>query len=310
MSKEKIINSVYLILNSYRKNPYNEKFDGTNIIRKIEYFYENKLPITMIFPGFHGKINNPKFVLGPSLDMGDYVALKHIAGMCEKIREVYPHGVEFNIVHEGHFYVGKTPLITSSNNLDKYLLQFRKVISAYNFIKSYSIYELLLNHASLSEALEEFWHKYVPSDEALNEQIKQTSFLTLYQAYKKIHTIYYQDKSNFTKLTKSQKNNKIKAVAINQMKVYFGFGKLIKAFFKDKKYIRLSSLYKDPSFVDYLAINYLPNRHHRSTPSFNCLVEYKNGEYDYVRKYVAEERNFILKERDGLKYFKETAISK
>jgi hypothetical protein len=81
---------------------------------------------------------------------------------------------------------------------------------------------------------------------------------------------------------------------------------VVKEFFKDKTYLRLSTLYKDPSFVENIAINYLPHLHHFSTPTFNCLVKFKDGNYDFIKKYVAEQRNYQLAERNGLKYFKET----
>lgn len=306
MNNNELAHNLYAILDSYRKNPYNEIFSPISIINTLLYFIENHAPITMIFPSFHGKINNPNFVISHDVDMGEYIAIKNINNLCQQINAIYPHGVELNLVHEGHFYLEKTELIKSKHHLDEYLHSFRSLIKKYPYLKSYSIYELLPEQVSFSALLEKFWGNYLPSDEELTELITQSSFAILYQAYKKVNTIHFKDDLKFCQLSNTQRKNFIKQMATNQMKIYFGFGKLIKEFFKDKRYIRLSSLYKDPTFVDYISINYLPNMHHRSTPAFNCLVELKNGSYDFVRKHVAIEKGYTLTEQEGLKYFMES----
>lgn len=303
MKKETLVNTIYDILDSYRKNPYQEQFSPIRIVEKIEYFVNNNLPIKMVFPGFHGKVSNPKFVFGDSIDRGEYVAVQHIKSMCEKIIAVYRYGIEFNIIHEGHFYIGKSPMVTSKTSLDNYLLDFRKLIVNFDYMKSYSIYELIPKKMSFSELLDEFWNCYVPSDEELNKLLEQKTYFSLYKAYKKIQTICLQTDPHFNQSGKSTRRKQARVAARNQMKVYFGFGQLIKHFFKDSSYIRLSSLYKDPSLLDYLAINYLPHNH-LSTPVFNCLVEYPDGKCDFIKKCVAIEKNFILAEINGLKYFK------
>ncbi len=232
--------------------------------------------------------------------------MQTIRSLCEKIRAIYKPGVEFNIVHEGHFYIGKTPLVSSEADLNGYLYSFRKLIENDQCIKSYSIYELIPLQLALSDLLDEFSRKYIPSDEELGKLIiQETTFLELYKAYKKINMIYFKDDPAFSKLSKAKRMDHVKALALAQMRVYFGFGRLVKDFFKEKVSLRLSSLYKAPSFVEYVAINYLPDKHHFSTPAFNCLVEYKDGHYDFIRKHVALEKNYSIVEHNGLKYFKE-----
>lgn len=303
MNNTATINAIYSILDSYRKNPYQEKFSSDKIVEKIEYFVNNRLPIELVFPGFHGKVNNSRFVFSDPLDLGEQIAVKHITSLCDKIMNAYPEGLKFNIVHEGHFYVGKSPLVTSQDNLDNYLNNLKKILAQYDYMKSHSIYELIPEKKPFPDLLDDFWNRYVPSDAEVAMLIEQATYLNLYKAYKNIHAVHFQTDPEFNTLSRAIRRNKIKSMAVNQMKIYFGFGKLVKEHFKDKNYIRLSSLYKDPSMSDCVAINYLPNNHHLSTPTFNCLVEYQNGKYDFIKKYIATEKNFILAEMKGLKYF-------
>ncbi len=306
MSKIEITKAIYEVFDSYRKNPYSEKFNSSRICEKIRYFVENELKILLVFPGFHGKIKNQDFVMGSSVDMGEVVALQNIAGLLGKINNIYKPGTMLYIIHEGHFHLRGSSLITPAEQLDKFLQDFRKLLKNYTDIKSLSIFDLFPDCKSLDDCLDCFYTQYAPSDETVCSLIAEDQhYLNLYTAYKKINSIQLYVEKDFCKLSKKDKQKQIKVAAINQMRTTLGFNNVIKTFFKDKVYIRLSSLYKEPSFTDYVSINYLPDNNHFSTPTFNCLVQYKDGKYDFIKKSDALKMKLVLTEDNGFKYFKE-----
>ncbi|KAL1795059.1 hypothetical protein ACET3X_006875 [Alternaria dauci] len=66
---------------------------------------ERKEPIRMLLPGFPFKSPNQKDkVLGVLPDLGEELALKHLDGLCEKIKAIYEHGAECHITSDGLVY--------------------------------------------------------------------------------------------------------------------------------------------------------------------------------------------------------------
>jgi pyoverdine/dityrosine biosynthesis protein Dit1 len=69
---------------------------------------ERKEPIRMLLPGFPFKSPNMKDkVLGVLPDLGEELALKHLDGLCEKIKAIYEHGAECHITSDGLVYNGE-----------------------------------------------------------------------------------------------------------------------------------------------------------------------------------------------------------
>jgi pyoverdine/dityrosine biosynthesis protein Dit1 len=300
-----IVSDIYSILDSYRKNPFAEVFDSTVIKAKLsEFVLENK-PIEFVLPAFHGKINNPDFVSGVGADMGDAVGLQNLRSMIHKIGEVYKPGCIVNVVHEAHFYVGRSPLIGSADSVDQYLSDFRKLVNDEPRICSMSIYELLPDAANLQERLSQFASRYEPTAWEIAQYLRKDAYLKLYKAYKKINLEHMKRNHEFMNLSEREKKIKIRQLAILQIQIYFGFGKLVKEYFGQRSYIRLSSLYKSPEFTDCVAINYLPGNHQMSTPTFNCVVLQKDGRWSFIKKYIAEQKKYVLANENGLMYYKE-----
>lgn len=65
-------------------------------------------PIHMVLPAFPFKSpNNDSKVLGTVPDKGEEIALRHLNGICESIKEVYEPGAEVTIASDGIVYNGK-----------------------------------------------------------------------------------------------------------------------------------------------------------------------------------------------------------
>ncbi len=71
---------------------------------------QRKEPIKMLLPGFPFKSPNTKDkVLGVLPDLGEELALKHVDGIAERIKAIYPHGAEVHITSDGLVYNGNFP---------------------------------------------------------------------------------------------------------------------------------------------------------------------------------------------------------
>ena len=84
------------------------KWDGfETFLPIVKGQVELKEPIRMLLPGFPFKSPNTKDkVLGVLPDLGEELALKHLDGLCEKIKGVYEHGAECHITSDGLVYNG------------------------------------------------------------------------------------------------------------------------------------------------------------------------------------------------------------
>lgn len=68
---------------------------------------ERKEPVRLLLPGFPFKSPNTKDkVLGVLPDLGEELALKHLDGLCEKIKATYKHGAECHVTSDGLVYNG------------------------------------------------------------------------------------------------------------------------------------------------------------------------------------------------------------
>ena len=292
------------ILETYRKNPFDEVFDNSLIKAKLGALVHTGQPIQFVLPGFHGKTNNPDFVFGPSVDLGERVALNHLTGMLDEINSVYAPGAILNIAHECHFYVGRSPLVGSQQDVDCYLSDFRKMIGNRADVRSISVYEMIEQGTTLEDKLEHFLADHCPSMEEVQARLdSEPHFVRLYTSYKKVNEQHQRRDPAFAASSAKARKLRIKELAMLQMQITFAFGGLIKSYFADLNYIRLSSLYKGPEFNDCVSINYLPDQHHMSTPTFHCLVRGLDGKFDFIRKADAHSKNYQISEEDGLKFF-------
>jgi L-tyrosine isonitrile synthase len=294
------------IVESYRKNPFGEIFDNSVVREKIAQRVAAGQPIPFVLPGFHGKTDNPDFVFGPSVDMGDKVALDNLTEMLDAVKAAYDPGAVLHIVHECHFYVGRSPLVGSRRQLDTYLHDFRAMIGGRTDVVSVSIYEMMHGPHTFQDKLATFFADYCPSIDEVGDYVASSAHhRSLYTSYKKVNEVHQNRDPRFALQSRRLRKQRIKDLASVQMQIVFGFGALIKSHFADTDYVRLSSLYKGPEFTDCVAVNYLPGTQHMSTPTFNCLVRTQDGRYDFIRKADADAQGdkYVLSEDNGLKYF-------
>lgn len=286
-----IATQIYHILNNYRKNPHQLLFDGSVIIHQLNDFIAQKLPIQFIFPACHGKVNNPQLVIDHLPDMGEYLGIQNFSQMCLEINALYPPGCKLIMVHEGHFYVD-TILIESDQSMDAYLDKLRKLLEPFPFIQSYTLKDFFPTHYSNSQARQEFFKLYAPKLEQMGELIQQ------HLSYSQLHSHY------LNRISENFQTESADHHATRQLQIWIGFRNLLKHYFNAGPYIRLSSVYKDPSILDQMAINYLP-QHHFEMPSFYCVARLKEGTYQFIKKQLAENNNFVLTEHQGYKFFQE-----
>jgi pyoverdine/dityrosine biosynthesis protein Dit1 len=86
------------------------------ILPLIQKAVEAKEPVSFILPAFPFKSpNTVDKVLGVLPDKCEEVALLHLQGFCNNIRDVYAPGAELTIVSDGIVYNGTSPFPKTSN---------------------------------------------------------------------------------------------------------------------------------------------------------------------------------------------------
>jgi len=295
--------AIYEVLERYRKNPYGERFDGTEIVRTIGRFTEASEPVTALFPGCHGKIANDELTLGPLPDASEYLCLQMLRRMRDEVRSVYPPGLHVIMVHEGHFYVG-TPLIASDEAMDEYLAEVRRMSAACDFVTSMALRDFFPGAASPGECRRLFRETYCPSFEEIGELMPEDALVAgLYEHYERrirdgfgdVYTTRYRDAFSTIEEFASHE-------AMVQLQIWIGFRRLLKAHFGDRPLLRFSSVYKSPSVTGQMALNYIP-AHHLEMPSFNCVVKTADGSFAYMPRREAIRRGFVVSQLDGYAYF-------
>ena len=116
-------NEILRIIEQYGLNyERTGKWDGfETFLPIVQGRVERKEPVRMLLPGFPFKSPNTKDkVLGVLPDLGEELALKHLDGLCEKIKAVYEHGAECHITSDGLVYNGEltheTQCLCMANN--------------------------------------------------------------------------------------------------------------------------------------------------------------------------------------------------
>lgn len=70
----------------------------------IMFYTSRNVPIRMVLPAFPCKSTSPDKVLGTSPDKGEELSLRRIHMFIQETKKIYPPGVEFSIVSDGHVF--------------------------------------------------------------------------------------------------------------------------------------------------------------------------------------------------------------
>ena len=294
---------LYEIMATFRKNPYNLTYDGTVLTQQLQIFVEKQIPIKLIIPACHGKSREKICVFDKLPDLGEYLGIQNFANLCLALQEHYAPGVILDIIHEGYFYI-LTPFVQQDAEIESYMKIIKEMLEPYPFINSIELSNFFPELSDNEARREKFLQIYAPDDNTVDQLINTSSSINnLYINYQKIYKLYYKDILQDADCSNKLFIKKCKQHARFQLKIYLGFGKLVKKHYESEHYIRLSTLYKSPDFVDQLSINYLANHHHIATPSFNCVVQTAPGYYEMIKYSEGVKRGLQIKEHKGFKYF-------
>ncbi len=280
-----ISEKIYNIIHRYRKNPFQLDYNGSFIINKIAQFIQRREPITILFPGCHGKIDNKELTIDHLPDLSEYLCVLSLNRLCDEVKTVYKPGIKVFLVHEGHFYTD-TPLIHSDDTMDEYILNIRELLKMNKNIVSMTLKDFFNHKYSNDECRKVFYEKFCPTIEQMEENKMKDKYVAFFKEY-----FHYTDEL-------------AKQTALRQFRIWVGFRVLLKEYFNNTDYIRFSTVYKEPVDAEYVAINYIPS-HHLEMPSANCVVKNNNGSYKYLTKAKALSDNYIIDEYQGFKYFKQ-----
>jgi hypothetical protein len=301
---EKVITD---IIEKYRKNPYGETFSMAGIEHVVAGFVSQREQIVGLFPGCHGKVNHPDLTFDHMPDLSEYLCTEKLKKMCAEISAVYSPGIKILMVHEGHFYVD-TALISSDAEMDQYVAKIREMIGESSCIESLALRDFFKQAYSNDMARADFLKTYCPSDDEIYGLIAKDVYMAsllkhyytrIFDNFRGIYDREYKSAFNaYEDFCKDQ--------ATAQLRIWVGFRRMLMDKLGHKKFIRFSSVYKDPSVLDQVALNYIPN-HHLEMPSFNCVVRLKSGEYAYLTRKEALARGYKVSTMSGYRYFEEVA---
>lgn len=71
---------------------------------RVLFYTSRNAAIRMVLPAFPCKSTSPDKVLGDSPDKGEELALRSIYNFIQETKTIYPPGVEFSIVSDGHVF--------------------------------------------------------------------------------------------------------------------------------------------------------------------------------------------------------------
>lgn len=301
---EKLAQKIYNILDHNRKNPYNLHHDCEYTIKIIERLLKDDKPIKMILPAFHSKSLNSDSVISNMPDAGEVICLETLNSICEDITKLYPHGVELILLHEGHFYTD-TPLFSDDFEVDKYLTALRNLIAQYENIQSMDITDFFPESNTYAECREQFINNYLPTTEEIEQLILQNErYKNIYLGYKRLYSLEYKQVLFADIESNREIRRRAKKPALEQLKRYIGFGRLVKEFFAKDDHIKLSVVYKGPDIKDQITINLLPNARTFGTTGFFALLQRPDHHYDFIKKHQAEEMGCSLELYKGYPYYK------
>lgn len=112
-SPAQIADDVLSVIESYRlkASPFDPKIipqARNTFLPLIQKAVEKQTPISLTLPAFPFKSPNTEDkVLGTLPDKAEEVALKHLQGFCDNIKDAYAPGAELTIVSDGIVYSGQ-----------------------------------------------------------------------------------------------------------------------------------------------------------------------------------------------------------
>ncbi|KAF1832599.1 hypothetical protein BDW02DRAFT_502651 [Decorospora gaudefroyi] len=290
------------------------KWDGfETFLPTVTAQVEHKEPIRMLLPGFPFKSPNTKDkVLGVLPDLGEELALKHLDGLCEKIKGVYEHGAECHITSDGLVYndlLGVTDetvwnfgqgvrQLSTDNNLNN--LSFLRVWDLLDYPGDFQSKEYYLEHAANIRT--ELKQKF--GDAQFEADMANTSTSDMQMTHAKYLEFLKQDLAFNEKhlaLSPEDQATNIANTAKEMMGRWKAFSAALAAV--PRQYVRLSI--HDSGGKDKLSMAVIPQQEKGAlgaTPWHSTLVIEGDGAMRTVQRCKVDEGKYQLVYRGGRPY--------
>lgn len=278
------------VLQRYRRIRVSHKNHNHSIepfIGLVVPFIEKKLPFKMLLPAFHCKSINPDSVLGTTPDGAEEEAIFTLEQLCKEVQNVYSHGCELFIVHEGHFY-SDIHITPSDDVIDTYENAIHQMTQSPHILYSNLMQEYSDSYDTARKIL---FDKYMPTMEEVGALIKtDASIKDKYVAYKAFIANEFVPVL-MVGCTKREIRDRSKVLAYQWVQRYLVFKKLCTERFAD--YFRFSVLCY-PSKSRSFSINLIMNTSECGLPWFHVLVKRSDGSMELIKKTEAERRGYQL----------------
>ncbi|KAF2805280.1 Clavaminate synthase-like protein [Mytilinidion resinicola] len=286
----------------------------------VEKYVKNNEPVRMVLPAFPFKSpNRVDKVLGSLPDLGEELALMHLNGLCESIREIYEYGATVTITSDGLVYNDLMGI--EDSEVWEYSTAVRDIIKAKNLrhINTLRIVDILGTHESTSKDLtreeylahagcyrRELMAKFEPADFDSREAVRNDKDICMtYKGYIKFLT---KDLAH-SRLTKAMMDGKIskrrfkKAIEQLALKMIIR-GKTFAAAiaFKCANYVRLSIHASTGETKLTVPLIPPPNGGYIMTPWHSSIAVGVDGSFRTVHADEVRDTHELMY-RDGRPYY-------
>lgn len=255
----------------------NEKKIFKIVYNTVEKAYFKKNKLNFIMPSFPGKSPNSKSCFSSLPDYGEKIAIQTIQNFLKSIEKIYPYGVTFTIIHDGHFFE-PLGITRSEEELNKYIKKFRKMIN--KNISSITIYDLF-ETKNFQEAYKKFKEKYIIHEnyEIDSEVLSKEIVFTKYE---------FESKILIDNITKNQFQKKAKKIAKESLIIKSALSELIRQKYKNS--IRLSVHYQLAD-SNKMGLKLVPTASNKGTPWFYVIYKSANN------RIILGKKNWNLKSK-------------
>lgn len=247
---------------------------------KIISAVESYSPVTFVLPAFPGKSPNPEKVLGALPDHAEWISLKFLGELCQKIKQYYPPGIKIIICSDGRVFsdvvgMNETDVTAYQEELGQFIKDLALFdVTTFNLDDYYSKIDFI-------QMREKLMSKYGKSLDSLKEKVRSganpTAAIEEIEAnrmYCGITRFMFED-SMHSEQTKSrakvQKESRAKAYEV--IRRSNAWSELIADYFPEA--VRLS-IHPQACGASKLGIRFIGNETWM-TPWHGVAVETKNG---------------------------------
>jgi pyoverdine/dityrosine biosynthesis protein Dit1 len=274
------------------------KKDITNNTSIILEAMSTNSPIGMLLPAFPAKSPNRNKTISHLPDLGEYLGLKRLNSLCEKILHKYDGGAQITICSDGRVFGDIVNV--SDAKVNEYNEYIRQMIDKHNFtnLKIFTLDDHF-DIKDFQEMRDDLRKKYGQSLDTIRQQVLNNEHEK--NLFNGLHKFIFEDLIfSYGSASRSKIRKLSKEITYQVIQSSHAWSSLVTSIFP--KTIRLS-IHPYSIGSGKISISLVPSGSRWATPWHNVVLKDKLG-YRLVKKYEAiEEGAQLIEDEYGYKYF-------